>query len=70
MRGSTRLSRSAAVCALAVLAGCLALLAPSASPAAHAKRHACTGAASSITARVVDGRIVESQPVVTGCLPR
>jgi hypothetical protein len=38
---------------------------------AGAKRQgeACTWGASSITAEVVDGQLVESQPVLTGCAP-
>jgi hypothetical protein len=34
------------------------------------KRHAdCTWGASSIQARIVDGKIVASAPTVTGCIP-
>jgi hypothetical protein len=29
----------------------------------------CTWGASSITAQVVDGKLVESEPVTTGCAP-
>jgi len=30
----------------------------------------CTWGASSITAQYVDGKLVESEPVTTGCVPR
>jgi hypothetical protein len=52
--------------AAAVLASVFALTAGSA-PAKRAE--ACTWGASSITAQYVDGKLVESEPVTTGCAP-
>jgi hypothetical protein len=52
--------------AFAILAAVFALTAGSA-PAKQAD--ACTWGASSITAQYVDGKLVESQPVTTGCAP-
>jgi len=38
-------------------------------PAKQTKTHACTWGASSITAQYVNGKLVESKPVTTGCVP-
>jgi len=53
------------------LVALLALTAASATGARHRRSDAaCTSGASSVRAEVVDGRIVESPPVVTGCIPK
>jgi hypothetical protein len=53
------LAAAVLVCVFALTAG-----------SAPAKRvEACTWGASSITAQFVDGELVESEPVTTGCAP-
>jgi hypothetical protein len=53
-------------CAATLAAG-LALGVASARGASHDAT--CTWGASSITAQYVDGKLVESEPVTTGCAP-
>jgi hypothetical protein len=52
---------AAALAAIVVSSG-----SASSAPKAHA---ACSWGASSITAEVVDGKVVQSEPAVTGCTP-
>ncbi len=56
---------------LFVAAACLALLLTAAAAPAPARRSDdCTWGASSVVAEVVNGTIVQSEPVTTGCIPR
>ena len=53
-----------------LICACLLLvmtMAASAAPAKHAD--ACTWGASSVVVEVVDGQLVQSEPVTTGCIP-
>jgi hypothetical protein len=61
-RGLVRLT-----CSIA-LAAALAFGVAAARGASH-DGGACTWGASSMTAQVVDGNLVESEPVTTGCAP-
>jgi hypothetical protein len=69
----SQLSRSARGIACVVIA-LIALLALSAASATGARERggdsACTWGASSMTATVVDGRVVTSPPATSGCIPR
>jgi len=60
-----RLIRSACVLGAAAL---LAVSGASANGARKADRD-CTWGASSVTATIVDGQLVESQPQTSGCIP-
>jgi hypothetical protein len=48
----------------------LLVLSAASAPAAPRSHRACTSGASSVHAEMVNGRIVVSTPVVTGCIPR
>jgi hypothetical protein len=55
---------------LVVLSACLLIVLTMAAGAAPAKQaDACTWGASSVVAEVVDGQLVQSEPVTTGCIP-
>jgi hypothetical protein len=55
---------------LVVLSACLLIVLTMAAGAAPAKQaDACTWGASSAVAEVVDGQLVQSEPVTTGCIP-
>ena len=55
---------------LVVLSACLVIVLTMAAGAAPAKQaDACTWGASSVVAEVVDGQLVQSEPVTTGCIP-
>jgi hypothetical protein len=55
---------------LVVLSACLLIVLTMAAGAAPAKQaDACTWGASSVVVEVVDGQLVESEPVTTGCIP-
>jgi hypothetical protein len=64
------MSRRGLICWICAL-GAAALLAVSGASARGAQEHdaACTWGASSVTATLVDGKVVESQPQTTGCIP-
>jgi hypothetical protein len=64
MRGRDLIRRASA----ATLAAGLALSVASARGASH-DDGSCTWGASSITAQFVDGKLVQSEPVTTGCAP-
>jgi hypothetical protein len=50
---------------------CLVLVATVSAAAAPAKKQAeeCSWGASSVVVEVVDGRVVESEPATSGCIP-
>ena len=55
---------------LVVLSACLVIVLTMAAGAAPAKQaDACTWGASSVVVEVVDGQLVQSEPVTTGCIP-
>jgi hypothetical protein len=55
---------------LVIIAACLLVVLTVAAGAAPAKRSvACTWGASSVVAQQVDGKLVQSEPVTTGCTP-
>jgi hypothetical protein len=55
---------------LVILAACLLVVLTVAASAAPAKRSdACTWGASSIVVEQVNGKLVQSEPVTTGCIP-
>jgi hypothetical protein len=55
---------------LVVLSACLLIVLTIAAGAAPAKQaDACTWGASSVVVEVVDGQLVQSEPVTTGCIP-
>jgi len=59
-----------AVCSLIVLVALLTLTAAAATGARHSRNDAsCAWGASSMRAEIVDGRVVTTTPVVTGCTP-
>jgi len=54
-------------------AACLALLlsgAAAPAPAAGPRSEACTWGASSVVVEEVNGKLEQSEPVTTGCIPR
>ena len=52
------------------MAACLLVVLTVAAGAAPAKRSdACTWGASSVVVQQVDGALVQSEPVTTGCIP-
>jgi len=58
---------------LLMAAACLALLlsgAAAPAPAAAPRSEACTWGASSVVVEEVNGKLVQSEPVTTGCIPR
>jgi hypothetical protein len=56
--------------AAALVLVCLLMVAAvSSAPAQRSDDSACTWGASSMTAEVVDGKVVESEPATTGCIP-
>jgi hypothetical protein len=57
---------------LMVLLACACLLLLLTAAAAPAKRSTddCTWGASSVMVQEVDGKLVQSEPVTTGCIPR
>jgi hypothetical protein len=56
---------------LLVAAACLALLLTgAAAPAPGRLSDACTWGASSVLVEEVNGKLVQSEPVTTGCIPR
>jgi len=55
---------------LVILAACLLVVLTVAAGAAPAKRSdSCTWGASSIVVEQVNGKLVQSEPVTTGCIP-
>jgi hypothetical protein len=61
---------------LVIMAACLLVVLTVAAGAAPAKRSApakrgdiCTWGASSVVVQQVDGKLVQSEPVTTGCIP-
>jgi hypothetical protein len=55
---------------LVIVAACLLVVLTVAAGAAPAKRSdACTWGASSVVVQQVDGKLVQSEPVTTGCIP-
>ena len=55
---------------LILLSACLLVVLTMAAGSAPAKQaDACTWGASSVVAEVVNGQLVESEPVTTGCIP-
>ena len=63
------MSRRGLVCWVSAL-GAAALLAVSGASAHRAQNDPnCTWGASSVTATLVDGQLVESQPQTSGCIP-
>jgi len=55
---------------LVIMAACLLVVLTVAAGAAPAKRgDACTWGASSVVVQQVDGKLVQSQPATTGCIP-
>jgi len=56
--------------ALILISACLLLVLTLAAGAAPAKQgDACTWGASSVVVEEVNGQLVESEPVTTGCIP-
>jgi hypothetical protein len=56
---------------LSLICGCLLVVLTVAAGAAPAKRaDACTWGASSVVVERVNGQLVESEPVTTGCIPK
>ena len=56
---------------LLLISACLLLVLTMAAGAAPAKRaDACTWGASSVVVEQVNGQLVESEPVTTGCIPK
>jgi hypothetical protein len=54
-----------------LICGCLLVVLTVAAGAAPAKRaDACTWGASSVVVERVNGQLVESEPVTTGCIPK
>jgi hypothetical protein len=55
---------------LVIMAACLLVVLTVAAGAAPAKRSdACTWGASSVVVEQVNGKLVQSEPVTTGCIP-
>ena len=55
---------------LILILGCLLLVLTMAASAAPAKQgDACTWGASSVVVEEVNGQLVQSEPVTTGCIP-
>ena len=55
---------------LVIMAACLLVVLTVAAGAAPAKRgDACTWGASSVVVQQVDGKLVQSEPATTGCIP-
>ncbi len=55
---------------LMIIAACLLVVLTVAAGAAPAKRSdACTWGASSVVVQQVNGKLVQSEPVTTGCIP-
>jgi hypothetical protein len=55
---------------LLIMAACLLVVLTVAAGAAPAKRgDACTWGASSVVVEQIDGKLVQSEPVTTGCIP-
>jgi hypothetical protein len=55
---------------LVITAACLLVVLTVAAGAAPAKRSdACTWGASSVVVQQIDGKLVQSEPVTTGCIP-
>jgi hypothetical protein len=55
---------------LVIIAACLLFVLTVAASAAPAKRSdACTWGASSVVVEQVNGQLVQSEPVTTGCIP-
>ena len=55
---------------LILILGCLLLVLTMAASAAPAKQgDACTWGASSVVVEQVNGQLVQSEPVTTGCIP-
>jgi hypothetical protein len=56
---------------LLVVGACLALLLTgAAAPAPGSRADDCTWGASSVVVEAVNGQLVQSEPVTTGCIPR
>ena len=56
---------------LILISACLVIVLTMAAGAAPAKQaDACTWGASSVVVEVVNGQLVESAPVTTGCIPK
>ena len=56
--------------ALILISACLVIVLTMAAGAAPAKQaDACTWGASSVVVEEVNGQLVESEPVTTGCIP-
>jgi hypothetical protein len=57
--------------ALTLVSACLLVVLTVAAGAAPAKRaEACTWGASSVVVEQVNGKLVQSEPVTTGCIPQ
>jgi len=55
---------------LVLISACLVIVLTMAAGAAPAKQaDACTWGASSVVVEDVNGQLVESEPVITGCIP-